>query len=187
MSDENLNIVLILGTTRKVRKSELAAKYVNKILSTYTNINAIYVDPQNFNLPFDGNDDDVKDPKYSEITKNADGFLIVTPEYNHSFPGSLKRLLDSELKNYRHKPVAFIGVSSGMIGGARAIEALVGATREMGLISSFTDAHFPRIQEAFDENGEIKDPEQEKRIRKCIDELIWMTKTLKDGRKNYGD
>src|SRR5258708_153394 len=120
-----LTILVLAGTTREQRKSIHAAKLVAMIGQQRPNVNIVLVDPIDFNFPGDGNDPAGKDPKYSELTKNADGFFIVTPEYNHSFPGSLKRMLDSELHNYIHKPVAFAGASSGMWGGVRAVEALV--------------------------------------------------------------
>jgi NAD(P)H-dependent FMN reductase len=181
---DKLNIVIIEGTSRVQRKSINAAKLVYKIANEYQEIEAIFVDPNDFDLPGDGNDPEGKDPKYTEITKKADGFFIITPEYNHSFPGSLKRLLDSELENYIHKPVAFAGVSSGMIGGARAIEALVGSVREMGMIATFKDVHFPRIKDIFDDEGKLLDEDYIERVKKSLDELVWMAKALKYVREN---
>ena len=130
------------------------------------------------------NDPENKDPRYTKLTIEADGFFIVTPEYNHSFPGTLKRMLDSELQNYIHKPVAFAGVSNGIFGGARAIEELVPTIREMGMVATFSDVYFPQIQNLFDENGNILDEGYERRIKRGYEELIWMAKTLKWGREN---
>lgn len=181
---DKLFIPIIEGTSRVQRRSIHVARLILEVSKEYPEIESVLVDPSDFNLPGDGNDPEGKDPKYTEITERADAFFIVVPEYNHSFPGSLKRLLDSELKNYNHKPVAFAGVSSGMIGGARAIEALVGAVRKMGLVSTSKDVHFPRVQEMFDEDGKLKDGTQIDRIKKSFDELLWMTYVLKKARKN---
>lgn len=181
---QKLHIPIIVGTTRPERKSILVAQFIFEIMSKMENISTELVDPQDFNLPFDGNDEENKDPRYTAITKNADGFLIVVPEYNHSFPGSLKRLLDSELKNYIHKPVAFAGVSAGPWGGVRAIQSLVQSVREMGLISTFTDIQFPNVQKLFDDKGSITDDKYVKRVNRTVDELLWMAKTLKWGRDN---
>jgi len=179
-----LFIPILLGTTRPGRKSENAAKLVEKVGKSIKEINVMLVDPRHYKFPFDGNDPENKDPRYSELTKKADAFFIVTPEYNHSFPGTLKRMLDSELTNYIHKPVAFAGVSDGIFGGARAIEALVRPVREMGLVATFSDVYFPEVQNLFDEKGEITDKAFIRRIERAYTELIWMAKVLKWGREN---
>ena len=103
---QKLHIPVIVGTTRPGRQSLPVAKFIFEIISKMDSVTTELVDPKDFNMPFDGNDKENKDPKYTAITEKADGFFIVVPEYNHSFPGTLKRLLDSELKNYIHKPVA---------------------------------------------------------------------------------
>src|SRR5487761_1796542 len=133
--DDILTIAVLAGTTRAQRESIKAAKFVAEIGSKQPEVEIIFVDPKDYNFPGDGNDPEGKDPRYTEITAKADAFFIVTPEYNHSFPGSLKRMLDSELQTYNHKPVAFAGVSNGSWGGTRAIESLVPAIRETGLVA----------------------------------------------------
>jgi NAD(P)H-dependent FMN reductase len=163
-----------------------AAKLVEKIGKSIEEIEVQLVDPGDYNFPYDGNDPENKDPRYTELTERADAFFIVTPEYNHSFPGTLKRMLDSELKNYIHKPVAFAGVSDGIFGGARAIESLVHTVREMGLVATFSDVYFPQVQNTFDEEGNLKDESYVKRIERAFTELIWMAKALKYGRENLG-
>ena len=178
------SIVVIAGTTRVQRKSINAARLVADIGRDYENVEITFVDPADFTLPGDGNDLEGKDPRYTAITERADAFFIVTPEYNHSFPGSLKRMLDSELKNYLHKPVAFAGASSGQWGGVRAIEQLVGTVREMGLISTFSDMQFPFVQDLFDDQGVLQNENYRKYVQGAWIELIWMAKTLKYGREN---
>lgn len=182
--DKPLIIAVLAGTAREQRKSIHAAQLVAEVGKGIDGVEIIFVDPVDFHFPGDGNDAESKDPRYSEITKKADAFFVVTPEYNHSFPGSLKRMLDSELKNYIHKPVAFGGVSSGNWGGVRAIEALVHTVREMGLVACFLDVQFPYVQDVFDQNGILLNYEYRARIEKCYQELIWMAKTLRYGREN---
>ena len=182
-----LFIPILEGTTRVQRKSINVARLVLEVSKEYKEVESILVDPNDFDFPGDGNDSEGKDPRYTEITAKADGFFIVVPEYNHSFPGSLKRMLDSELQNYIHKPVAFAGVSSGMFGGVRAIEALVVTVREMGMVTTFSDVHFPRVQDLFYKSGKIKDKVYINRVKKSFDELIWMAKVLKYGRENISN
>ncbi|MBC7942901.1 NAD(P)H-dependent oxidoreductase [Candidatus Saccharibacteria bacterium] len=183
----SLTIAVLAGTTRQQRQSIKAAHYVAQFGTGLPDVQMIFVDPNDFNFPGDGNDPEGKDPRYSEITAKADAFFIVTPEYNHSFPGSLKRMLDSELENYIHKPVAIAGVSNGSWGGVRAVEALVTSVREMGLVATFTSAYFPRVQDSFDSHNQpVADQKDriDKNIQRAYDELIWMAKVLKYGRDN---
>lgn len=182
---DNLVIAVLASTTREQRQSIKAARYVAEFGSRLEGIEIIFVDPKDFYFPGDGNDPEGKDARYTEITAKADAFFIVTPEYNHSFPGTLKRMLDSELKNYIHKPVAIGGASSGNWGGVRAVEALVLTVREMGLVVTFTSPYFPRVQDSFDDNNQPL-PDQKEHIDKSIgsafDELIWMAQVLKVAR-----
>jgi NAD(P)H-dependent FMN reductase len=180
----DLFIPVIVGATREGRMSIHAARLVADIGNKITGVKTVLVDPLEFDIKRDGNDDANKDPKYSKITKEADAFFIVSPEYNHSFPGGLKRLLDSELSNYIHKPVALAGVSAGHFGGARGIQSLVLTLREMGMVTTFTDTHFSRVRDLFNEKGELQDDAYIKRIEKAFIELIWMAQVLKWGREN---
>jgi NAD(P)H-dependent FMN reductase len=187
--EEPIVVAVIAGTKREKRRSIVAAHYVAEFGRSLPGVEIIFVDPNDFNFPGDGNDPEGKDPRYGEITARADAFFVVTPEYNHSFPGSLKRMLDSELHTYNHKPVAFAGVSDGNWGGVRAIEALVPAIRETGLVVMSWDIYFPYVQNIFDETGHIK-PEYEERynknLAKLYDELLWFARLLKTAREQQG-
>lgn len=184
--EDTITIAVLAGTTREQRESIKAAQFVAEIGKQQLGVDIIFVDPKDFSFPGDGNDPEGKDPKYTEITVKADAFFIVTPEYNHSFPGSLKRMLDSELGNYNHKPVAFAGCSNGNWGGTRAVESLVPAVRETGLVVMSWDVYFPYVQNIFDENGNPK-PEFADRYTKSLNklyrELLWFARMLKKGRQ----
>ena len=179
-----LTIAVLAGTTRVQRESIKAAHYVADVGRTLPDVEIIFVDPLDFNFPGDGNDPEGKDPRYSEIVAKADAFFIVTPEYNHSFPGSLKRMLDSELALYNHKPVALAGASDGNWGGTRAVEALVPAIRETGLVVLSWDVYFPFVNKMFNEDGSIKDEHKQRydrNVGKLYTELIWFARMLKAG------
>jgi len=179
-----LYIPVLAGTTREQRKSIYAARLVAEVGNTFEGIETEVIDPKDFNFPGDGNDPEGKDVRYTAITDRADGFFIVSPEYNHGYPGSLKRMLDSELENYIHKPVAFGGVSKSQWGGVRGIEALVPTVREMGMIATFSDMQFPKVQELFDDNGVLLNEHYRDYVKAAWTELIWMTKVMKYGREN---
>ena len=130
---------------------------------------------------------EIKDdfPEWRDAMTRADGLVIVTPEYNHGYPGTLKSVLDLLLPEYIHKAVAFAAVSAQVWGGVRVIEALVQTSRELGFAVTFTDLNFPRVHTLFDENGNLIDEKAyENRTKAFLDELVWMSKTLRWGRAN---
>lgn len=182
---EPIVVAVLAGTTRVKRASTKAAHYVAEFGRQLPNVEIIFVDPADFHFPGDGNDPEGKDPRYSEITEKADAFYIITPEYNHSFPGSLKRMLDSELANYNHKPVAIAGASDGNWGGVRAVESLVPAIRETGLVVLSWDIYFPFVHKMFEDDGSIKAEHAERynrNLQKQYDELLWMARLFKNAR-----
>ncbi len=182
---EKITVAVIAGTTRAQRRSIHAARFIADQTGKLEDVEVIFVDPTELTLPGDGNDPEGKDPRYTAIVEKADAFFVVSPEYNHSFPGSLKRLLDSELALYNHKPVAFAGVSDGNWGGVRAIEALVPAVRETGLVVMSWDVYFPYVQRIFDEQGTIQEEHREryeKNVGKLLAELLWFARMLKTAR-----
>ncbi|HEV2403174.1 MAG TPA: NAD(P)H-dependent oxidoreductase [Candidatus Saccharimonadales bacterium] len=185
--DEPYVIAILVGTTRERRESIKAARYVAQFGETLPNVEIVFVDPKDFHFAGDGNDQEGKDPRYSEITAKADGFFIITPEYNHSFSGSLKRMLDSESKNYVHKALALAGVSNGGWGGVRAVEALVGPVREMGLVVTYANLYFPRVQDIFDDQGKMRPEYTERYERNLHDayyELLFLARALRWARLN---
>ena len=188
MSEEKVFIPLLLGTPRKHRESGHVAKWLyGKIEERSEEIETQFFDVRDFRLPQDDYGMEIKAdfPEWRDAITRADGLVIVTPEYNHGYPGTLKAVLDLLLPEYIHKAVAFTAVSAQVWGGVRVIEALVQTSRELGLAVTFTDLHFPRVQTLFDENGNLIDEKAyESRVKAFLDELVWMSKTLRWGRRN---
>ncbi|HYJ86010.1 MAG TPA: NAD(P)H-dependent oxidoreductase [Pyrinomonadaceae bacterium] len=183
---EKLRLPVLLGTNRKLRKSEFVAKWMLGQMEKRSDIETRLFDVAEFALPQDNYGQELKHlfPEWRDAIIACDGLVIVTPEYNHSYPGSLKAVLDLLLREYVHKAVAFVGVSAGPWGGTRAIEAMVTMVRELGLASSFTDLNFPSVQKKFDDVGQLIDVAYEKRAADFLDELVWMATALKMGRTN---
>src|SRR5712675_1758625 len=129
-----LFIPVILGTARKGRRSENAARFVFEETE--------FVDICNIPMRLDDAGEQMKDPAFSDLVTRADGLILVVPEYNHGYPGLLKHALDMNLKEYIHKAVGICGVSAGVFGGARVIEALLPVMRELGLVTIFNDVNF---------------------------------------------
>ncbi len=185
MTTQNpLFIPVILGTVRKERKSEHVARFVHQELAKHDNVETELIDIRDIKLPFDDAGEAIKDPQFSATVNRADGLVIVTPEYNHGYPGMLKHVLDSNLKEYIHKAVGICGVSAGPFGGTRVIENLVPVMRELGLVTIFWDGNFSSVQKIFDDNGKLLEEAYIKRIDKFLKELIWMSKVLRHGRQN---
>ena len=185
MSDK-LFLPVLLGTNRKTRNSVHPAKWLLGEMEKREDIETRLFDVAEFSLPQDDYGQGLKDsfPEWRDSIVRADGLVIVAPEYNHGYPGSLKAVLDLLLKEYIHKAVAFVGVSAGPWGGTRVIESMVPMVRELGLAVSFSDLNFPKVQNTFDADGKLLDPAFEKRAKDFLDELVWMSCTLKWGREN---
>ena len=184
--EDKLVIAVLAGTLRERRISIHAAQYVAEFGRKYPDVEIIFVDPKDFYFPADGSDPEGKDPRYTEITARADAFFIVTPEYNHSMPGSLKRMLDSEYENYHRKAVVVAGCSNGPWGGVRVCEALLPVLHRMGMSIIQPEVYFPRVQDIFDPAGNMNQEftgRYEKNLKNAFDELIWMARLLKQGRQ----
>ena len=187
MNEAKVFLPILLGTNRKDRQSENVTRWVfGKMQERGEDIETKLFDVRDFDLPRDDYGTALgKDfPEWRDAIIRADGLVIVTPEYNHGYPGILKSVLDLLLKEYIHKAVAFVGVSAGPWGGTRVIEACVPMVRELGLAVTFSDLNFPQAQNKFDENGKLLDEAYEKRVTGFLDELVWMSRALKWGREN---
>ena len=183
---DKLFLPVLLGTNRKKRNSLHPAKWLLGEMEKRPDIQTQLFDVSDFALPHDDYGQGIKGlfPEWRDTIIQADGLVIVTPEYNHGYPGALKAVLDLLLKEYIHKAVAFVGVSAGPWGGTRVIEAMVQMVRELGLAVTFTDLNFPHVQKTFDAEGKLLDKAFEKRAKDFLDELVWMSRTLKWGREN---
>src|SRR6266513_4751773 len=182
--DRPLFIPVILGTARQGRESEHAAKFVFEQTKKRENVESEFIDVRTLPMKLDDAGEQMKDPNFSATIERCDGLIIVTPEYNHSFPGLLKHALDMNLKEYVHKAVGICGVSAGAFGGARVIEQLLPVMRELGLVAIFEDVNFGKVGTLFDERGNLLDESYVRRVDKFLDELIWMSRTLRYGREN---
>lgn len=176
---------VILGTKRQGRTSEHAARYVFEQVSARPDLTTELIDIRNIPLSIEDEGEALKDSNFSATVAKADGLILVVPEYNHSFPGLLKHVLDTNLKEYIHKAVGVCGVSAGPFGGARMIQSLLPVLRELGLVTIFWDVYFGGARKLFDPTtGGINDSAYNGRVKKFVDELVWMARALRYAREN---
>ena len=178
-----LFVPVILGTPRQGRMSEHAARLMHDRIALRAGVETELIDVATLPIPTDDAGETAKDPAFSEAMNHADALVLVAPEYNHGYPGLLKHVLDTNLKEYIHKAAGVVGVSAGVFGGARVIQNLLPVLRELGLVTIFWDVNFTTVRRRFDEDGTLVD-DSFLAIDKFLDELLWMAETLRYGREH---
>lgn len=184
---ENLNIAVVLGTAREGRLSERVARSVVEKLKEKGASQVDYVDVKDFlfgrTIPSWVESSEAEE--WRGIAERADAFVLVVPEYNRSYPGELKILLDSAYKQYRKKAVTVVGVSSGGFAGARMYENIQHVLTELGMVISPKPILVSSVEGLFDEAGNLAEDRKEmflKSVEDGLDSLSWYTKTLKSNR-----
>lgn len=175
-------IPVILGTGRESRRSKDVANFVLEEVRK-KGIETELIDVKDYPIDFTGGLEKRKHQALSEKFFRAEGFIIVAPEYNHSYPGELKLLLDNFYKEYNRKPIGFCGVTSGILGGSRAVEQLKLISIELQMAPIREALYFSRVQDLFDEQGRIKDQSHYQWVEKFLEELLWFAKALKTARE----
>ncbi len=165
---ESKKILVVQGTSRPGRQSIKVSSLLLSLGKELAGVKIRLADPAEIELPLDGQRKEGQDQTYHQLLSWAQGLIIVVPEYNHSFPGSLKRLLDSEYKAYQDKPVGLVGVSAGRWGGTRAIESLIPVLRTLGLRIIKKDVFFPHVEKLFNDNNQLTQPKYTARLEKLI-------------------
>lgn len=174
-------VTLILGTAREGRESEKAAKYVQGIMNATEGIECQFIDVRDYagtaTVPSWDEGSELRQ-KWSDIVTNSDGFVIVAPEYNHSFPGELKILMDKAYKEYDRKPVGICAVSAGGFGGTRMVSSIIPYLTALQTVPLNKSVHFSGVKELFDESGSITDDGMEKKVQGMLEELKWYLESL---------
>lgn len=120
--------------------------------------------------------------RLAEIYRNADGFLVVSGEYNHGIPPALKNLLDHFLEEYFWRPSGIVCYSAGGFGGVRAAMQLRMTLAELGMSSVPSLLPIPRIAEAVDEDGVAQQPIVDRSAGRFLDEFLWYASALQAAR-----
>lgn len=175
-----LNIPVLLGTARDTASSDLVARYVNHLLLN-RGVESELVDPADYHEKKTFEQEHIK--PWADIMNAGDGLVIVTPEYNHGYPGPLKEMLDALYDEFARKPVAVCGVSAGGLGGARVVEQVKLVTIELHMCPIRESVYFSNVRQLFNEDGTIKDASYDEKCAKMFDELFWFANALKNFRE----
>jgi NAD(P)H-dependent FMN reductase len=189
----SLKIPVILGSVRSDRIGIRAARYLVSACAEQ-GLDAELVDPIEFPLPlldrmykeYDAGQAPQVLEKLAGIIKAADGYLIVSAEYNHSIPPALSNLLDHFLEEYSWRPSAIACYSAGGFGGVRAAMQLRMMLAELGMSSIPSILPFPKLQEMLNDAGEPAEEQREslsRRTKRFLDEFRWYAEALKAKRE----
>jgi NAD(P)H-dependent FMN reductase len=186
----------IVGSTRPSRAADKVSPWVTGRAALHGAFETEVLDLRDWPLPMFGEHmgsiGDPTDPSYSDERvrawnrkiAEADAYLLVTPEYNHSIPGELKNAIDSVFVSFafRNKPMAMVGYSSGVGGGIRAIEHLVQVAVEVEAAPLRSTVVLPFVDRQFDEDGQPTDPTAEISMQILLDDLAWWSAALENAR-----
>lgn len=190
-----LKVKIILGSTRQNRFSDKPGAWILKEAKKKEGIDAELLDLRDYPLPFYNepmSPSMIKDGAYpNEIARRwaakireADAFIIVTPEYNHGIPGVLKNALDHIYAEWNNKPVGF--VAYGGVGGARSVEHLRGVAVDLQMAPIRSAVHIPQHWNLLDENRNLKEGALnpfEKSADALLTQLMWWASALKTARE----
>jgi NAD(P)H-dependent FMN reductase len=180
-----LKVLVILGSVRTGRMSERVASFVMQRLAKVDGVAATLVDLGDVDLPIMEERLGRVDPPPPGLVElgaaivDADALVIVTPEYNHGYPGVLKNALDYFFPQFKRKPVALVTVSGGGHGGVNAWAQLVTVLVFMGAIVLPQTVAVSKVQDAFAPDGTALEAAYEKRVDGMLGELVWLSSRLR--------
>lgn len=185
-SDAPIRLVVIIGSVRTGRFGPTAARWYAGAVADRDDVTVDVIDLLEADLSprLDG---DRSGPLRTRLHA-ADAVVVVTPEYNHSYPAGLKTAIDSFHAEWQAKPVGFVSYG-GLSGGQRAVEHLRPVFIELHAAPVRDAVSFHRFWEQFDESGRLRDGTDAEAAAKVLtDQLVWWGRALRDARarRPYG-
>lgn len=179
----NLRIVVIVGSTRDRRFAATVANWFADRAKRQSGVEIDVVDLAETHLPaILPYDNDAATEAYVQRIAKADGFVMITPEYNHSFPASLKQAIDVAQEEWHAKPIAFVSYG-GMGGGIRAVEHLRAVIPEVHATTIRNTVSLHNVWGLFDEEGNFREPERyNKSVDAMFEQLKWWARALNDAK-----
>lgn len=182
-------IGIIVGSTRQGRLGEKVARWVET--HAKAKFTTEWIDLLEWSFPYYPHAKPTKlaekayatekERAWVELIARLDGFIIVTPEYNHGYPAGLKNALDYAYAGWNRKPVAFVSYG-GSSGGTRAVQQLRQVAVELQLAPIRDEVNIPFVGRALNAEGVPTDEFLHKRLEALLTDLTWWTETLKAGR-----
>jgi NAD(P)H-dependent FMN reductase len=178
----DLFVPVVLGTARPGRRSEAVAHHVVDVIRRRGLVSDL-VDVADYSISGTGRESTTTGLRhYGEIIASADGMVLVAPEYNHGYPGELKTLLDSQYEAYARKPVGFVSVSAGLLGGARMVEQLRLVAVALRMVPVAPAVHVSEVGDALDGQGAFSSPSLRAVLDDMVDEVEWFARALAPSR-----
>lgn len=192
MSTNPLKLAVILGSVRQGRFGEVVTNWFAGLAKEHSAFDVEVVDLSETELPLAlpatppaMATEELRPAEMLPISATlagADAFVVVTPEYNHSFPASLKALIDWHFTEWQAKPVGFVSYGA-QSGGLRAVEHLRQVFAEMHAVTIRDGVAFPFYWEAFGEDGLPRDAKGTSgAVTVMLDELAWWGTALHEAR-----
>jgi NAD(P)H-dependent FMN reductase len=164
-------VKVILGSTRDERFGVQPAEWIMELAKNYPQATFELVDLADLDLPFmtdatppsmiaDGNYEKESTKQWSKIVGEADGFVIITAEYNYGVPAALKNAIDTVSNEWNYKPVAFVSYGTAA-GGSRAVEHLRGSAGWLKMYDLREQVILANYWGQLDENGKFKPSESQ--------------------------
>ena len=183
-----LKLEVILGSVREGRFGPTVGAWYTEQARQHGSFEVGYLDLAEFDIPNDFSSHTHKD-EFSRRIDEADAVVIITPEYNHTFPGYLKTAIDAVPKTaWMGKPVALVSYG-GMSGGLRAVEPLRVVFPEIHAMTIRETVSFHGARDQFTPEGEPVNPDGvNTAARLQLDQLEWWALSLREARANrpYG-
>ncbi|MCL5798115.1 MAG: NAD(P)H-dependent oxidoreductase [Patescibacteria group bacterium] len=195
--NDKLKIKIIIGSIRKSRFGDKAAQFIFEETKKRDDMNVEIIDLMDYPLPLfnepispsritTGKYDNPVVQKWADKIGEADGYIIVTPEYNHGYPAALKNALDHVYYPWNKKAVGF--VAYGSVGGARSVEQLREVTIELQMAPIRTGIHIPFqvMMEIFNKKEGDKIDHFlafRQQAGDFLSQLAWWTRALKNARE----
>ena len=183
-----LRLAVITGGAGEGRFGELIAQWLLGEVRRSTLFRIDHVDLRDLELPWARPSDEAAPPEATAALlarlRQADAFLVVTPEYNHGYPAPLKHAIDLGYAEWHAKPVAFVSYG-GMSGGLRAVEQLRQVFVELHATTIRDGVSFHRVEEQFDADGAVRDAEAVGAAAQAmLAQLEWWAEALRRARQD---
>lgn len=190
-----MRFAVLYGSTRSDRQGIKAARFIVRHLQArdhdVTLLDACHLDlPMLDRMHKEYSEGEApRDMQWAhEVLEAAEGYVVVSGEYNHSIPPGLKNLIDHYQREYFFKPAGICTYSAGPFAGARVSVHLRAILGELGMTTPSVMFGISKVGSAFTEDGEdaSEDGSWDRRVQRFLDELEWHTDALRAKRERDG-